>query len=671
MEGPNSPLAKLAGVVSAIETLLTRHDTRHPEHCGTVPPPETAIAELERCGIGRLSQSMLRSEADRRDALPSGTVLREYTLETVIGHGGFGIVYRARHNHLGITVAVKEYLPGDMAVRSGATVEVRGESYWSDFVSGRRRFLAEARSLVALQRCPGVVECRDFFEANGTAYLVMEHVDGDSLASVLKSREAAGKPLREQELLGLVKPLLEGLEEIHAAGVWHRDIKPSNILIRQQDGSPVLIDFGAAKQVAGEASRSLAPYTPGYAAPEQVGGGEVGAWTDLYAVGAVLWRAVAGGNRPWEPPDPQRAELRMLAVLKGEPDPLTSAVRLGSDRFSRALLEAIDRCLALQARERVDSCLELLALLENSGGGGTDPSLLKSEAEPVRSVEGSTLWVALSFAAILTVALWTGWIQGGRDEKDPEQRTTVAEQETDLADWAPAEFTNVFGMNFIRIPAGEFLMRLETEGDSDARPITTVQVPRGFYLGQEVVTEMQWEAVMGRKHFRSNVDFFSCGADCPVTGVSWQGAQNFLRNLNSQSVDGYYRLPTEAEWEYAARAGAKLEWYAKNPNEDTECRTRKGFFDLVLFPVGSTTPNAWGLSGMLQQGVWVERWSRGGPSDSIDDRPYSPSFEGWRLFRGGCRVGDSDKYYYVRTSYLANEHGSFGIGFRVLWSPDY
>lgn len=614
---------------------------------------------------------MLQSETERRDALPKGTVLREYTLQTVIGHGGFGIVYRARHDHLGITVAIKEYLPGEMAIRSGAAVEVRGELYRSDFESGRRRFLAEARSLVALQRCPGVVACRDFFEANGTAYLVMEHVNGDSLASVLKSREAAGKPLGEEALLGLLEPLLEGLERIHAAGFWHRDIKPSNILLRREDSSPVLIDFGAAKQVAGEASRSLAPYTPGYAAPEQVGGGEVGAWTDLYAVGAVLWRAVAGGNRPREPPDPRRAELRMLAVLKGEPDPLTSAVRLGSDRFSRGFLEAIDGCLALRAKERVDSCSQLLALLRNPASRGTEPPPPMPEAETARSSWGSTS-KAILFTTIVTIGLvaglWTWRFQGVREEGRPEQRNTGAGQKTDMKDWTPAGFTNVFGMEFVRIPAGEFLMRSKWEADSNSQPIARVQIRREYFLGKDVVTEMQWEAVMGSKHSWSNYDSLACGAACPVTMVSWQEVQDFFRKLNGQSADGHYRLPTEAEWEYAARAGATLEWYASNPNEDATCTDAKGFWG--NFPVEAAVPNSWGLSRMLQQRVWVEQWAGGRFADRIDEQPFNPWVDGWRPVRGGC-MSFGDSWSYDRNgSGMSGKGGLPNIGFRVLWSRE-
>ena len=239
------------------------------------------------------------------------------------------------------------------------------------FADGMRRFLQEAQALIALQNCPNVVSCRDFFRANGTAYLVMEYEDGKPLSELLDANEKAGTPFAEEELLAVVTPLLAGLTRVHEAGMLHRDIKPSNILIRRVDEQPVLIDFGASKQIVANHTKSSAPFTPGYAAPEQVGDGEeLGPWTDIYAVGALMWRMVAGGSRPWEPPNPTKAETRSFRMLsKG--DPLPPATELGAGRFSPGLLAVIDRCLNLQVEERVQDCEELLGLIR--GDSPPDP----------------------------------------------------------------------------------------------------------------------------------------------------------------------------------------------------------------------------------------------------------------------------------------------------------
>lgn len=161
----------------------------------------------------------------RRDALSAGTVLRDYTLESVIGHGGFGIVYRARHDELDLTVAVKEYLPVELALREGSAVRPRSGTDSRSFEDGLRRFRDEARALIAVRNHASIVSCRDFFRANGTAYLVMEHEDGVPLDKLLAGREAEGEPFGERDLLAVMVPLVQGLAIVHEVGILHRDIQ--------------------------------------------------------------------------------------------------------------------------------------------------------------------------------------------------------------------------------------------------------------------------------------------------------------------------------------------------------------------------------------------------------------------------------------------------------------
>ena len=314
---------------------------------------------------------MASNTSDRIDALPIATSLRGYVIERVIAHGGFGIVYLARHIELGGQVAIKEYMPSFLAVRRANSVSPMSSVTAEHYEEGLWRFLEEARQLVRFDSHPSVVSCRDFFRENGTAYLVMEYVEGLTLAELLQRREQHGRPFDESELMAIGRPLLEGLMAVHDAGVLHRDIKPANILVRRSDEQPVLIDFGAAKHYVAEHSSSVAPYTEGYAANEQISeGGRLGPWTDLYAFGGVLWRIVAGGNPPWEdprwrelnwrPPNPLRVELRMRAVGRGEADPLPSAREVGAGRFSGRTLTAIDRCLKVWEEDRVQDCGQLL-----------------------------------------------------------------------------------------------------------------------------------------------------------------------------------------------------------------------------------------------------------------------------------------------------------------------
>ena len=237
-----------------------------------------------------------------RNALAAGTVLGGvYRIEEMLGHGGFGIVYRARHRVLG-AVAIKEYLPAELAVRDAGTVHPRSGRERPHFEEGLRRFEEEARQLVVFRSHTNVVACRDYFEAGGTAYLVMDYEEGLSLAEPLREREARGRPFDEHDLRMLIVPLLDGLAAVHSVGALHRDIKPTNVIVRRADSQPVLIDFGATKALVAQHSKSMAPFTPGYAAIEQVGEGRLGTWTDMYGVGAVMWRIVAGGSPPWDDP---------------------------------------------------------------------------------------------------------------------------------------------------------------------------------------------------------------------------------------------------------------------------------------------------------------------------------------------------------------------------------
>ena len=274
-------------------------------------------------------------------------------------------MYRGEHQELGIEVAIKEYFPSELSVRNGETIQPSEPQFQHPFEEGLQRFLTEAKQLEKFRDCPNIVTCRDLFRANGTAYTVMEYVQGLPLSSLLEQRESRGEPLNEQELLNLALPLLVGLQIVHDAGVCHRDIKPSNILIRRDDSTPILIDFGAAKHQVSEHTNSFAPYTDGYAAMEQISKGKIGSWTDMYGLGAVIWRIVAGGNPPFLPPNPIPIQKRAFERIQGHADPLPSAIEIGKGRFSEGILQAADDCLIMSITDRTQSCSQLLDEIES------------------------------------------------------------------------------------------------------------------------------------------------------------------------------------------------------------------------------------------------------------------------------------------------------------------
>ncbi len=281
-------------------------------------------------------------------ALPSGFRLGKYELQAVLGQGGFGITYRAWDRELDRPVAIKEYLPSDTAVRvDGSTVKPRSRVEDESFAWGLTRFLDEARALARFEHAPAIVRVYDYMAANGTAYMVMALVDGAPLSGIYR-REA---PLDEARLKAIVLPLLQGLEQVHAAGFLHRDIKPANILIRR-DGNPVLIDFGAARQAVGEKSRSVTSvFTPGYAPFEQyMSSGKQGPWTDIYALAATLYHGITGKVPP-------------QATDRIRDDDMEPAVRVGAGRYSPEFLAAIDAGLTVFETARPQSVAQWRAML--------------------------------------------------------------------------------------------------------------------------------------------------------------------------------------------------------------------------------------------------------------------------------------------------------------------
>jgi serine/threonine protein kinase/HAMP domain-containing protein len=313
-------------------------------------------------------------------ALPIGFRLFEYRIDGILGQGGFGIAYAATDVNLNAKVVIKEYLPEDFAYRAtDHTVSARADEDQDFYQSGLDAFLVEARTLATF-RHPNIVRVARFFEANRTAYMVLEYERGQSLKSYRKKHEN----IPEATLVTLFAPLLDGLAEVHAAGYLHRDIKPDNIYVRDSDGSLVLLDFGAARQTATEKAEIGTVVTPGYGPIEQyAGGGRQGPWTDLYALGATLFWLVTG-KKPIEAP----ARLE-------DPDPLPSAELLGRGKYSPEFLTAIDWALKMHPADRPQDVNTFRSALFSShvGALGLQEALRKSDEDAGHTV---------SWAAALT-----------------------------------------------------------------------------------------------------------------------------------------------------------------------------------------------------------------------------------------------------------------------------
>ena len=298
-------------------------------------------------------------------ALRSGQTIGRYEIVSVLGQGGFGITYRARDIQLGREVAIKEYLPSALAVRQdGATVLPRTTKMADDFGWGRDRFVTEGRTMATLHHVPAIVKVFDFLEANGTAYIVMELLSGETLEDRLKRQGT----LTPDEVDRILWPLLDGLEQVHAAGFLHRDIKPANILLNAQ-GDPTLIDFGAAREaMVGRTSAMTAIFTPGYAAAEQMTSAKQGPWTDIYGLAATLYHAIAGKTPP-------SAFDRMLD------DGYEPLARLAPKGFPSGLLAGIDAGLAVAARDRPQSIAGWRPILGMTAAPAADATVMMGKAE--------------------------------------------------------------------------------------------------------------------------------------------------------------------------------------------------------------------------------------------------------------------------------------------------
>ena len=276
-------------------------------------------------------------------ALPNGTRLAEFEIIGRIGEGGFSIVYLAMDHSLQRTVAMKEYMPSALAVRTGRSqVQPRSHRHQDTFETGLRSFVNEARLLAQFDH-PALVKVFRFWEINGTAYTVMPYYQGPTLKEAVQTGRV---PRSEEWLVSLLSPLTEALMVIHAAQCYHRDIAPDNILLLDGSSQPLILDFGAARRVIGDMTQALTVILkPGYAPVEQyaeVPGMRQGPWTDVYALAAVIYWVVTGATPP-------ASVGRMLN------DTFVPAAKRAEGRYSARFLAAIDRALALRPEHRTAS----------------------------------------------------------------------------------------------------------------------------------------------------------------------------------------------------------------------------------------------------------------------------------------------------------------------------
>ena len=370
--------------------------------------------------------------------LTAGDLIQWYRVERILGQGGFGVTYLATDTNLDHRVAIKEYLPGSLVKRlEDNTLTATSDSTNEQYSEGLQRFLREARTLVKF-RHPNIVRVMAVFEANNTAYLVMEYEEGEQFKEYVK--RVGG--VSEDRLKSLMLSVIDGLDQVHQRGFIHRDIKPVNLIIRK-DSSPVLLDFGSTRPVENDLNVQHTSFVSvGYTPLEQYQEGAgltVGPWTDIYALGATLYYAISGIT-------PVSPISRLAALVKKSKDPLEPAIKIGNGHYSESFLRAIDWALGFKIEDRPQtlsqwrtafeekpqSAVPVQPQADSNANDQTDrqpatasrSKLLVRNPELVRKAQPSAkrrsarvLWLAGVIAACLLVAVGGRWFYRDRQQQ--------------------------------------------------------------------------------------------------------------------------------------------------------------------------------------------------------------------------------------------------------------
>jgi eukaryotic-like serine/threonine-protein kinase len=667
-----------AALLQKVQALLASH-----EKSGDFLDMPALRQMSEDPEVTQADGSRTRDEVDLSYLTPStkpgslGT-LAHYEILQVLGQGGFGTVLKAFDEKLHRLVAIK-LLSRELAITSPP----------------RKRFLREARSVAAIKH-ENVIAIHSV-EEQPLPYFVMEFVDG----ATLQDKMDETGPVPVSEILHIGKQIASGLAAAHALGLIHRDIKPANILMEKGVVQKVKItDFGLAR-AADDASMTqsgMIAGTPLYMAPEQAKGAKLDARTDLFSLGSVLY-ALATGHPPFRAPS---AFAVLRRVTEDTPRPMQEVI---SD-IPDWLVAIVDKLLAKEPKDRFQSAQELadvLAKCQSELQAGVpvtavkklgvlptavEPAVkaeLKTNKFPVAGVAAGVMLMFLVMTAGLFIL--NKYKDAHKVAIESPAKTTSSELATGgdadsksaagvITPNGPlsATFKNSIGMEFVKVPKGTAWLG----GGSGQQRNTKVEIEQDFYLGKYEVTQEEWEAITGLAP-----SYFSRtgpGADAvkdisdadlkrfPVEQVSWEDCQLFIERLNKKEQDTgrVYRLPKEAEWEYACRgAGDKLDsafdFYFSRPTNTLLPDQANFEFPTALkrtTKVGSYDANMLGLHDM-HGNVW--EW--------CDDEEKVAEGASIRAYRGGSWLYDAAicRAAFRGAGDPASRTG--GNGFRLALSP--
>jgi formylglycine-generating enzyme required for sulfatase activity/predicted Ser/Thr protein kinase len=558
-----------------------------------------------------------------------------FLIQKVLGGGGFGVAYRALDRDLDRLVVIK-------------TLN-QSQQNKADFDRQQAKFKQEAKTLSGLIH-PHIVKVHDIIQENGLLGMVMEYIDGQELAEYVDSREK----LTEQQALRYIKQVGEALVYTHSKGFFHRDIKPHNIMLRAGNLEAVLIDFGLAREFIDTKTLSITnARTPAYAPIEQYDRhGRFGAYTDVYALAATLYHLLTGEAPILSAIPRKEAQDKGQSIDRFLWDKIPEEV---SDRTKQGIIKG----MAVLPQNRPQSISEFLQLL----GLGT-PAVVSIQSPSISKPQP-----AASNLPKLTKIQFTSVTL--------DKQGKIIDRPSGSAEIFTEDLGKGVELIMVKIPAGKFLMGSPENEEGRARdesPQHQVNVPE-FYFGQTLVTQAQYQAIMG-----NNPSSFKGNDKLPVEQVSWLEAMDFCQKLSKKN-GRTYRLPSEAEWEYAARAGTTTPFaFGETITSEVVCYASGWNFFAKEYrkkptPVGTFPPNLFGLYDMHGN---VDEWCLDEWVDNYNDAPTDGSARGdiisisknkKRLMRGGFFALSESLCRSATRSSDAASFRSWCIGFRVVRVP--
>ncbi|MEI6984742.1 MAG: bifunctional serine/threonine-protein kinase/formylglycine-generating enzyme family protein [Rhodospirillaceae bacterium] len=606
--------------------------------------------------------------ADDHDnwGLPAGFLLKDrFLIERALAYSGFNIIYKALDTEMDRYIALKEFFPRQYVMRcsNGGQPEVvplSGE-HAEAYLCGLKNFQNEAQALAHV-RHPNVVTVYDRInEAHGTAFLVMELIEGLSLRALVTERG----PLRtESAVRDILDPMMSALEAVHRLGLIHRDVKPANIIVRAQDGLPVLLDFGIAR--ASNAIRFTVALTPGYAPPEQYAEDTAqGPYTDIYGLAAVAWFLMTGTV-------PVGANSRLLALHRHRRDPLPRIKDVIEDTpfpFSPELVAAVEAGMAVDCDQRPQTISDWRLRFENKKRVSSSNTKLALEPGCIfrdRTRSGTT---NNEFPEM--VVLPPGRFLMGTAPGEEEREGIPKVLRGRATPQHGVTIDNPLALGRLPVTRGQFREFLRNAGWHT--------IEEGAY----VFTGGSWER---KEKGGWQSPGFEQTDDHPVVCANWFDAQAYVRWLSHETGEEY-RLPSEAEWEYSCRAlstttrywGNDIDTmvkYAQTYNETTR-NAFPGLKSAMIAPgrteyrhtapAGSLCPNGFDLCDMLGN-VWEwceDSWTDSYCNTPTDGQPYISPDCASRVLRGGSWLNLPT---YVRSAYRGRCLPSLrylNFGFRV------